>query len=86
MTPSILGLTFNDLTSLYRTKPEINTSKSETDPFFSILCKKVCTQHLKCDILRAQQVTLRSLSIPSRVELGIPGQLVETNKQQTHRI
>ena len=32
MTPSILGLTFNDLTSLYRTKPEINTSKSETDP------------------------------------------------------
>ena len=30
MTPSILGLTFNDLTSLYRTKPEINTSKSET--------------------------------------------------------
>ena len=32
MIPSILGLTFNDLTSLYRTKPEINTSKSETDP------------------------------------------------------
>ena len=35
MTPSILGLTFNDLTSLYRAKPEINTSKSETDPVIS---------------------------------------------------
>ncbi len=33
MTPSILSLTFNDLTSLSRAKPEINTSKSETDPF-----------------------------------------------------
>ena len=32
MTPSILSLTFNDLTSLSRAKPEINTSKSETDP------------------------------------------------------
>ena len=32
MTPSILGLTFNDLTSLYRARPDINTSKSETDP------------------------------------------------------
>ena len=36
MTPSILGLTFNDLTSLYRTKPEINTSKSETDPSYML--------------------------------------------------
>lgn len=32
MTPSILSLTFNGLTSLNRAKPEINTSKSETDP------------------------------------------------------
>ena len=32
MTPSILSLTFNDLTSLNRAKPEINTSKSKTDP------------------------------------------------------
>lgn len=34
MTPSILGLTFNDLTSLYRARPDINTSKSETDPVY----------------------------------------------------
>ncbi len=32
MTLSILSLTFNGLTSLNRAKPEINTSKSETDP------------------------------------------------------
>ena len=32
MTLRILSLTFNDLTSLNRAKPEINTSKSETDP------------------------------------------------------
>lgn len=35
MTPSILSLTFNGLTSLNRAKPEINTSKSETDPMFA---------------------------------------------------
>ncbi len=32
MTLGILSMTFNDLTSLKRVKPEINTSKSETDP------------------------------------------------------
>ena len=34
MTPGILRLTFNDLTSLNRAKSEINISKSETAPFF----------------------------------------------------
>ena len=43
MTPSILGLTFNDLTSLYRTKPEINTSKSETAPPVHTFPKKELT-------------------------------------------
>ena len=38
MTPGILRLTFNDLTSLNRAKSEINISKSETAPFFSF-CK-----------------------------------------------
>lgn len=32
MTPRILSLTFNGLTLLKRSKMEINTSKSETDP------------------------------------------------------
>ena len=32
MTPRILSLTFNGLTLLKRSKTEINTSKSETDP------------------------------------------------------
>ena len=32
MTPSILSVTFNDLTSLNRAKQEINTGKSETAP------------------------------------------------------
>lgn len=38
MTPSILSLTFNDLTSLNRGKTEINTSKSKTEPH---LCWKI---------------------------------------------
>ena len=32
MTPSIISLTFNGLTSLNRAKPKINTIKSETTP------------------------------------------------------
>ena len=32
MTPGILSLTFNDLNSMNRSKLEINTSSSETDP------------------------------------------------------
>ena len=43
MTPSILSLTFNDLTSLNRAKPEINTSKSKTAPLRLFNNKSVLT-------------------------------------------
>lgn len=48
MTPSILGLTFNDLTSLYRTKPEINTSKSEADPEITANAIQILTKAHYC--------------------------------------
>ena len=49
MTPSILSLTFNDLTSLNRANPEINTSKSETDPRPLLLSKKGLTsEDMEC--------------------------------------
>ena len=53
MTPSILGLTFNDLTSLYRAKPEINTSKSETDPFFEAMRRIYLSIFTLCVVLES---------------------------------
>ena len=54
--------------------------------FFNVFYKKVCTSHSECDILRVERVWRRSLSIPSRVELGTPGQLAINNKHIEHKI